>query len=124
MRFIVAKEEKVCQYCGSEIQVGEEAIFNMFQRHSGWIEFQFFHTQCYLKWSSMIFMEALSKWRQERTNFRKRRKGKKPERRGRPRKYKNYVQSQRTRSLLSYYKRKGRQDKVEELEGRLKEGLL
>jgi len=74
-----------------------------------------FHPQCFIKWSEEKFLQRFHNWELQTTP---------PERkpkRGRPRKYKNYVQAYRLRCLINYYRRTRNEEKVRELEAELEE---
>jgi len=115
MKFIIAKTEKNCYYCGGSIFPGEEAVVvRIFHRNLNRSIPQFFHPdKCYEEWNSASFNNRLAAWRNGLSQIKL-----KPTR-GRPRKYRNQVKAHRVQSLLGYYRKKGDTERVLELESAL-----
>lgn len=114
MRFVHLKQEVECKAGDGSILTGEEAVLVWLNR-GGVLTF---HPQCYLRWSQEQFLNQWEKWKAEnppRTRkYRKRNKV-----RGRPRKYSNFVKSQRLMCSIAYYRKKGNMEKVLGLEQEL-----
>ena len=105
MKFHHVKEDQQCKGCNDLIMSGEEAVVIRMKVNGG-MELPFaFHPQCYLDWNAVSFMNRLHRWTM---------KERKP-RKGRPRKYKNYLKADRISGLLYYYKKCGNQAKIAEL---------
>jgi hypothetical protein len=111
MLFCHLKKEQVCYFsdCGSVMQVGEEAVITRIKASNGVTYPHAFHPQCFLDWNEGMFEYRLEKWRADNPPPKK-----KPIM-GRPRKYRDYLKAGRLQSLLHYHRKKGNQDKVQEL---------
>lgn len=118
MRFCHLKEDRECKGCGSLIFKSEEAVFIRYPVQNGFILPFGFHPQCFIDWNNQVFMYRLERWRQGDVP-----KKKKP-RRGRPRKYKNYLKADRIQALLRYHRKAGHTEKVQELEEQLNKTLV
>lgn len=116
MKFCYLKHEQLCHHCQTYMFPGEEAVIIRLKTSNGYFPFVF-HPQCFMKWNEDVFLYRYQIWKTQASPSKKKPK------RGRPRKYKNYVQAYRTRCLLSYYKKTGNTNKILELDAQLK-GLL
>ena len=118
MKFLIAKNDDLfCFYgqCGSQILTGEHYV-GLFFVKEGRKRTLIFHVECYRKWHDELIVRKHFEW--EQGTVPKKREPK----RGRPRKYKNYLKADRIRGLLYYYRKAGNEAKVLELEAKL-EGL-
>lgn len=116
MRFVFIKNEQVCNFCGSILSYGEEAVVVRLRYASGVMLPTFFHTDpCFEKWSSESYVSRLLSWRASAIR-RPERKRKTKATFGRPKKYRNTILSRRLKASIYYHKKAGNEEKVEELE--------
>jgi hypothetical protein len=119
-KFLVAKSDRLtCFYsgCGGQILHGEPyiGIFWGKKERIGETEIKrrkclIFHTECYCKWFTENIVNKFLEWKMSMIE---------PEKRGRPKKYKDGKAVHRLKSLLRYYKLTQQPDKVQELEQEL-----
>jgi len=110
MNFCYLKEDKQCKGCEGLIFAGEKAVIIRLKVSTG-VKLPFaFHPQCFMGWSNAMFVYRLEKWGAD--NPPKEQKS----RRGRPRKYTNFLKASRLEGRICYYRKRGNQDKVQELE--------
>jgi len=120
MRFFYAKHEQVCKHCRSIINYGEEAVVIRWKSPSTIFIPLVFHTACYIDWAISSFNRRWQDWKLGAEPRRVRKK------RGRKFKYPSREQAKgvnRLKSLISYHRKAGNEDRVTELEARLKELL-
>ena len=116
MKFLIAKNDKLfCQYCKATIHYGEHYVGIFYKRN-----FQgemtrnrlILHVDCYMPWTEESFTRRCLAWKTSLNP---------PKKRGRPKIYKDGVEANRLKTLITYYKMAGIDEaRVIELEARLR----
>ncbi len=111
MIFLTAKSDSwFCFKCGSPIALGDDCCGYITSKKG----LLLFHIPCFTEWSSNNFMKRYQEWKASNTEDKVKHRTKRKI--GRPRIYKSSIQANKIRSSLHYYRKRGNQDKVQELE--------
>ncbi len=115
MRFFYAKKEQVCKHCKTTINYNDEAIVVRWKHINIFIPLVF-HVACYIAWVTDSFNRRWQEWKSgaEPRGVRKKR--------GRKFIYANQEQARnmnRLKSLLSYHRKAGNENRVAEIEAKL-----
>ncbi len=113
MRFFFSKGHGYCHHCKSEMQPRDLITRLTFRTTGNFTKGLLFHPECYLKWNEMTFTRKLMNWKQSQTP---------PPKRGRKLvRTSDRPQRRRLLSLRSYHRHLGHQDRVDQINQRIKE---